>query len=816
MPAFLHRLGRLAFRRRRRMLALWLALVAAAVVCMTAFGGTGKLDNTFSIPDSESQRALDRMKTDFPTFSGTSAQIVFTATDGQKVTDPADSARIRAALDAAGSSPQVAKVVSPFDAHTISADGTTAVAQVRYEVPQSALEPHALDALKSAVAGANQQGMRVDVGGSAFGNAPSESHSSDIIGIGVALVILTLTFGSLLTAGIPVVTALFGVATAIFGALSLTGTVSISSTAQSLALMIGLAVGIDYALFIVSRHRFHLAHGMEPEESAALAVGTAGSAVVFAGLTVVIAMTGLTVVGIPYLTAMGLAAAGAVLIAVLVAITLLPAILGFAGTRLTPRPGSRAMRRERAVGGVGENAVDATGANVVSSSGENVVSGSGANVVSRSGENVVSRTAENVVSRTGERVLSRTGEHVVDTAANAAERWFRLVTRRPLLTLVAVVASLGALAWPAHDMRLALPDNGTAPSTSSQRIAFDRVGEKLGPGFNGPLLVLADTSHSSDPTTAAQRVAATIGALPDVATVGKPVANPATHTALIQVIPDSAPSDPATKTLVNTIRDDRAAILRDTGATVQVTGSTAVSVDVAAKLNSALIPFAAVVIGLSLLLLLLVFRSLVVPLKAAAGFLLSIAATLGAAVGVFQLGHLGNLIGVDTTGPVSSFLPIILLAVLFGLAMDYEVFLVSRMRESYLRTGNPLGAVHSGARHSGRVVTAAALIMTSVFAAFLTSDSTMLKQIAFALAAGVLLDAFVIRMTFVPAVLALTRHAAWWLPKWLERRLPDLDIEGDRLDHAHAAALPETAPVPRTGVDDAEGARASATPSTAD
>ncbi|SOE32325.1 MMPL family transporter [Streptomyces sp. OK228] len=798
MPAFLHRLGRLAFRRRRRMLALWLALVAAAVVCMTAFGGTGKLDNTFSIPGSESQRALDRMKTDFPTFSGTSAQIVFTATDGQKVSDPADSARIRAALGAAASAPQVAKVVSPFDAHTISADGTTAVAQVRYEVPQSALEPNALDELKSAVAGANQRGMRVDVGGSAFGNAPSESHRSDIIGVGVALVILTLTFGSLLTTGIPVVTALFGVATAIFGALSLTGTVSISSTAQSLALMIGLAVGIDYALFIVSRHRFHLAHGMEPEDSAALAVGTAGSAVVFAGLTVVIAMTGLTVVGIPYLTAMGLAAAGAVLIAVLVATTLLPAILGFAGTRLTPGPGSRAMRREQAVGGAGEDAVGATGDSLAGGTGENVLSGTGDNVAGGTGESVADGIEESVASRTGEivaggtdeHVASRTGEHVAGAAANAAERWFRLVTRRPLLTLVAVVASLGALAWPAHDMRLALPDNGTAPKSSSQRIAFDRVGEKLGPGFNGPLLVLADTSHSSDPTTAAQRVAATIGALPDVATVGKPVANPATHTALIQVIPGSAPSDPATKTLVNSIRDDRAAILRDTGATVQVTGSTAVSVDVAAKLNSALMPFAAVVIGLSLLLLLLVFRSLVVPLKAAAGFLLSIAATLGAVVGVFQLGHLGGLIGVDTTGPVSSFLPIILLAVLFGLAMDYEVFLVSRMRESYLRTGNPLGAVHSGARHSGRVVTAAALIMTSVFAAFLTSDSTMLKQIAFALAAGVLLDAFVIRMTFVPAVLALTRHAAWWLPKWLERRLPDLDIEGDRL--GPAPAVPES------------------------
>ncbi|MFJ1602758.1 MMPL family transporter, partial [Streptomyces sp. NPDC088253] len=430
---------------------------------------------------------------------------------------------------------------------------------------------------------------------------------------------------------------------------------------------------------------------------------------------------------------------------------------------------------------------------------DNAVRDTGKNTESGTDDNAVRDTGKNAESGTDDNAVRRTGENVSGTAANAAERWFRLVTRRPLLTLVAVVASLGALAWPAHDMRLALPDNGTAPSSSSQRIAFDRVGEKLGPGFNGPLLVLADTSHSSDPTTAAQRVAAAIGALPGVATVGKPVANPATHTALIQVIPDSAPSDPATKTLVNTIRDDRPAILRDTGATVQVTGSTAVSVDVAAKLNSALIPFAAVVIGLSLLLLLLVFRSLVVPLKAAAGFLLSIAATLGAAVGVFQLGHLGNLIGVDTTGPVSSFLPIILLAVLFGLAMDYEVFLLSRMRESYLRTGNPLGAVHSGARHSGRVVTAAALIMTSVFAAFLTSDSTMLKQIAFALAAGVLLDAFVIRMTFVPAVLALTRRAAWWLPKWLERRLPDLDIEGDRLGPAHTAAVAESVPSPRRG-----------------
>jgi RND superfamily putative drug exporter len=744
MPTVLHRLGRFAFRHRRSVLALWLAVVAAVVACTVAFGGSGKFDNTFSIPGSESQQALDRMKTDFPTSSGTSAQIVFTAPSGQKVTDPTETAAIRAALHAASSAPQVARVISPFDAHTVSPDGTTAVAQVQYEVPSSGLASGSLDALSSAVsvAGTDQPGLRTEVGGAAYGNAPGRSDS-DLIGIGIALVILAVTFGSLLSAGIPLVTAVFGVATAIFGLLSLTGVVAISSTAQSLALMIGLAVGIDYALFIVTRHRSQLAQGMGPEDSAALAVGTAGSAVVFAGLTVVIAMAGLTVVGIPFLTAMGLAAAGAVLIAVLVATTLLPAILGFAGARLTPRPGSRAARREAAAG--------------------EVTAGSGQGYAGH----------------------PRTGR-----AANAAEAWFRHVTRRPLLALAAVAVALGALAWPAHSMKLALPDNGTAPSSSSQRIVYDEISKEFGPGFNGPLLVLADTAGSADQQQAAQRIATTLHGLPDVAAVGKPVLNPATHTALIQVVPRTGPSDSATKTLVTTIRDDRAAIQRQTGATVQVTGNTAVQIDVAAKLNAALLPFAAVVVGLSLLLLLLVFRSVVVPLKAAAGFVLSIAATLGAVVSVFQLGHLGSLFGLDSTGPISSFLPILLLAVLFGLAMDYEVFLVSRMRESYTVTGDPLQAVHSGARHSGRVVTAAALIMVSVFAAFLGTDSVMLKQIAFALATGVLLDAFVIRMTFVPAVLSLTRRAAWWLPDWLARLLPNLDIEGERLQHVTAHATP--------------------------
>ena len=334
-------------------------------------------------------------------------------------------------------------------------------------------------------------------------------------------------------------------------------------------------------------------------------------------------------------------------------------------------------------------------------------------------------------------------------------------------------------------MNLALPDNGTAPSSSSQRIAYDEISTDFGPGFNGPLLILADTSHATSPTTAADRIAQSLETLPDVVAVTKPELSTNGQAALIELIPKSAPSAQATKDLVTTIRNNSASLQSATGASIAVTGTTAVGIDVSSKLGSAMLPFALVVVGLSLILILLVFRSLVVPVKAAVGFLLSVGASFGLVVGLFQDGHLDGLIGVNTTGPVTSFLPIILMAVLFGLAMDYEVFLVSRMREDYVHHGDPIGAVHAGARNAGRVVTAAALIMFSVFASFVTGDSRILKQIAFALAVGVLIDAFVVRMTFVPAVLALTGRAAWWLPNWLDRRLPNLDIEGESLQNAH-------------------------------
>ncbi|HEY3869352.1 MAG TPA: MMPL family transporter [Actinocrinis sp.] len=735
MASLLARIARAAFRRRRLVLALWLVAVAATISCMAAFGGMGKINQTFTVPGSQSQQALDRMKQEFPAASGTSAQIVFTVPSGERVTGPAAERAMASVLGAAAKAPQVTAVVSPQQSGAVSPQLTAAIAQVEYKVNGSDLPTSSLNALEAAVQNAPHAGVEVAVGGPAFDNAPVNPGAEDLIGVLVAVVVLTLTFGSLLAAGMPLLTALFGVVTAVTGILALTGVFDISSTALTLALMIGLAVGIDYALFIVTRHRSNLARGLAPQDAAALALGTAGSAVLFAGLTVVIAMAGLSVVGIPFLTVMGLCAAGAVLTAVVVALTLLPAIFGFAGNRLAPKPGSRTARREAAVVQAAATATD----------------------------------------------NAATDHTAADHAANGAERWARWATRRPLLTVLAVVAALAALAWPARTMNLALPDNGTAPAGSSQRVAYDRISADFGPGFNGPLLVLVDTPQSPDPTAAASRIAADMRTLPDVAAVTPPQSGADRTSALIELVPRSGPSAQATKDLVTTIRNDSAAMQRATGATVAVTGTTAVGIDVSSKLGAALLPFAIVVVGLSLVLLLLVFRSLIVPLKAAVGFLLSVGASFGLVVGLFQEGHLDRLVGVDTTGPITSFLPIILMAVLFGLAMDYEVFLVSRMREDFIHHGDPRGAVHAGARNAGRVVTAAALIMFSVFASFITSESMILKQVAFALAVGVLIDAFVVRMTFVPAVLALTGRAAWWLPRRLGRILPNLDVEGEGL-----------------------------------
>jgi len=508
---------------------------------------------------------------------------------------------------------------------------------------------------------------------------------------------------------------MIGVAIGILSINALGAVIDLSATAPILATMIGLAVGIDYALFISHRYREHLAEGLEHGEAAARATATAGSAVVFAGLTVVIALSGLAVVNIPFLTVMGLAAAGTVAIAVLIAITLLPALMGFAGSRIT------APKR--------------------------------------------SLTA------------SPSGE----PRASASLRWAQIVTRHSVVTILVGLFAILIIAAPVLDMHLGLPDAGSQPVGSTARTAYDLLTRGFGPGFNGPLTVVVDAPSTANPTKVAETAVAGLKSLPDVQTVSPPIQNSTKDVTIVIVTPKSGPTASGTAGLVNYIRAEAIKIQKATGIRVLVTGQTAVNLDVSAKLSAALPTYVFVVVGLALILLMMVFRSLLVPLKAVLGFLLSIAASLGIVVFVFQQGHLDKLFGVTDPGPVVSFLPILLVGVLFGLAMDYEVFLVIRMRESFVHGVEARASVRKGFDESGRVVVAAALIMISVFGSFVLTNDLVTKSIGLSLAVGVAIDAFMVRMTLVPAAMALMGRRAWWMPNWLCQVLPNLDLEGARL-----------------------------------
>jgi RND superfamily putative drug exporter len=719
MTALLFRAGGWACRRRRTVLVCWLALLAVLAALAALTGGS--YEDDFSIPGSRAQRTLDTVAEKFPAASGASAQVVLVAPDGHRISEWR--AVIAQTLATAARAPQVASVVDPFAGQTISKDGRVALAYVFYRVHRTQIGTHSRQIVTDAFQPAREAGLRVEFGGSAYDDGSGGSgHGTTAGGLVIALVVLLVTFGSLAAAGLPLLTALLGVGATLAGLAAVRGTLSLPTTAPALALMLGLAVGIDYALFIVARHRSQLATGMPVTESAARAIGTAGTAVVFAGLTVVIALAGLAVVRIPFLTAMGMAAAVAVIIAMLVAVTLLPALLGFAGGRLRPRPGSRSSRRK------------------------------------------------------GYRRQRIT----------FGERWSRWVTRRPLVTMLVVVAVLGATALPAAQLRLALTDGGSAAADSSQRQAYDLTAAAFGPGFNGPLLVLADLTNAGDRRAAATSLADRLTAVDGVAVVGRPQWSADGRYALMTVIPETGPQDDRTERLVS-------ALEAVGGNAVGITGTTAFGIDISELVSASLVPFALVVAGLAFVLLMVAFRSLVVPLKATLGFLLSVAATLGTVVAVFQWGWLAGPLGVSRTGPVTSFLPIILMAVLFGLAMDYEVFLVSRMHEEYARGSDPRRAVSRGYRASARIVTAAALIMTAVFAGFIPHGDVTLKPIAFALTVGVLLDAYLVRMTLVPAVLTLTGHAAWWLPRWLDRLLPNVDLEGAQLARLASPSDPDGA-----------------------
>jgi putative drug exporter of the RND superfamily len=714
MASFLYRLGRFAFRQRWLVTGLWLAVLAASIAGAATL--SGPTSGALSIPGTPSQEAIDLLQERFPQASagGATARVVFGAPDGQRLTDAPAKAAVEQIVNELRQAPQVVSVTDPFSSGAVNPSGVTGFAQATYRVAAADLTDGDRDALIGIAERARETGLTVEVGGDAL--APqNEQGLGEVIGVGVAAIVMVITFGSLVAAGLPLLTALLGIGVGVGAVTAATGFVDLSPTTPILALMLGLAVAIDYALFIVSRYRQELGDGRDTLDAVGRAVGTAGSAVVFAGLTVVIALAALSVVGVPLLTQMGLAAAFTVAIAVVIALTLLPALLGFAGRRVF---GRRSRNRP---------APDPAAA----------------------------------------------------PTTTFGTRWARGIARRPVVALLVAVAALGIVAVPALDLRLGMPDDGTAAPDSTQRKAYDLLAAGFGAGFNGPLTVVVDTPAGAAETSAAQ-VAQRITALPGVAAAAVSAVNPAGDTALLTVFPTGGPGDASTRDLVQEVRRLDGTIA---GARIGVTGLTAINIDVSTKLGDTLVPYLAIVVGLAFVLLMLVFRSVLVPIKATLGFLLSVAATFGAVVAVFQWGWAASLLGLERTGPIISFLPVILIGIVFGLAMDYQVFLVTRMREDHVRGATAREAVITGVGHSARVVTAAAIIMVSVFSGFIIAPDPVIKSIGFALAVAVLFDAFVVRMTIVPAVMTLLGRAAWWLPGPLHRLLPDLDVDGERLRH---------------------------------
>ena len=771
MSTFLLSLGRWCARHATRVLAAWALLIAAlgGVVATTGI----QLDDTFTISGTESMRGLEVLSDRLPQAAGTSEQVLITSSNGRIENHaPAVNAFALRASQIDG----VATVSPPFGdktagvASSVSADGTHVLVQVQTDAsvgsittgttPKAKTVAQDLDTLAER-AEAMDPSLTVQRSGNIDQEVGIGISAVELVGVAIAAIVLLITFGSLVAAGTPLIAAAVGVGVGMLGILATASFTDINSTTPVLAVMIGLAVGIDYALFIVSRAREYLADGVDPAEAAGRATATSGGAVVFAGTTVIVALCGLSVAGIRFLTTMGLASAAVVAVAVLVALTVVPALIGLLGQRLLPR------RRRAADAGA-------------------------------------------------------------DADRRPASRWVRTVTRRPWVTIGAVVVLLGLCAVPVSGLRLALTDNGFAEKGSQQRETYDAVAAAYGEGYNSPIVVIADISQPSGSVAAVQGLARDLSQIDGVEGVSLATPNEDGTLAFVQLRPEKSQADPSTMELVRNIRSHAGDYESRYGlSNVMVTGQTAVAIDVAEELNAALIPFGIVVVGLSLILLMVVFRSIAVPVTATLGYLLSLGAGMGAVGAVFGWGWAADLLAVSKVGAVISFLPVIVMGVLFGLAMDYQVFLVSRMREEWSRRRRDATdampearreaaavAVETGFQGSAKVVVAAAVIMIGVFMAFVHTDNVYVKPIALGLTVGIAADAFLVRMTLIPALMAALGEKAWWLPAWLDRLLPVVDVEGEGLEQAleqeEAAAGQSARPVTDSSGDEAEDAEGAA------
>jgi putative drug exporter of the RND superfamily len=697
----------------RRIVVVGWIVAAVGIFAVASSVGT-KTASNFTLPGTGSQQAANLLQSRFAGQAGDADQIVFHARAG-KLSSPANRATIEAALGRIAHLPHVTGVVSPYarGTHAISRDGTIGFATVSFDEQANALPKAAVERVINTAESARSPNLQVELGGQAIEQAQRASLGfATVVGIAAAIIILLLSFGSFSAMGLPIATALVGLGAGL-GLIGLAShVIDMPDFGSELALMIGLGVGVDYALFIVTRFRENYRNnGGDVEQAVAAAMNTSGRAVLFAGATVVIALLGMLALGVSILSGAAVAAAIGVVLVLSASITLLPALLGFAGRR---------------IGRLGRRA---------------------------------SRTA----------VEDRPGFWL---------RWVRQVQRRPALTAIVATALMLILAAPALGLRLASSDAGNNPTSNTTRQAYDLLAKGFGPGFNGPLQVAVALPAAHD-TAALTRVTGALSATPGVASVAAPSLNRTGTAAVVIAYPTTSPQSADTSSLVTRLRDHVIPpIERDTHARVYVGGGTASQVDFAHVLASKLPLFIAIVIALAALLLTVVFRSLVIPVQAAAMNLLSIAASLGVVQAIFERGWLGGLFGVEP-GPIDAFIPVFAFAIVFGLSMDYEVFLVSRVHEEWTNRGDASAAVREGLARTGRVITAAAAVMVAVFGAFAISGERVLEMFGLAMASAVFLDAIVIRMALMPAVLQLLGRTTWVLPRWLDRRLPRVALEAE-------------------------------------
>jgi RND superfamily putative drug exporter len=695
------RIGDASARRPWATIGAW--AVAAAIVIGLAGTAGGTLADDFVAPGSQSEQAMVLLEERFPEAAGGSAMAVFAAPAGERLE------RHRPAIDAAvariAGVEHVAAVADPFAAGTVSPDGRIGFAVITFDRPSTELGPAPLAAVADAMAPARAAGVAAEVGGdAAFINAETETSGAEAAGLLAALVVLVVAFGTVLAALVPIALTLVAVAAGLGGITLLASAMEVSSAAPTIGAMIGLGVGIDYALFVMARYREHRAAGQDNPTALSNAMGSAGSAVLLASGTVVVAMAALVLTGLGFLASIGLSTSLVVLFAVATALTLLPALLSLLGNRIDA---GRVLGRRRPVGNARETA------------------------------------------------------------------WWRFahrVSRRPWPYLVAASVVLLALAAPALTMKTGFPDAGDDSTGTTHRRAYDLLADGFGPGFNAPLLLVADLRSPGVDATAIPALAEHVAADPGIAMVGQPRTSPAGDTVVLPTVPTTAPADPETSATLGRVRDL-------VPANVAVSGLTAMTDDLTRQLSDTLPIFVGAILAASFLLLMVVFRSVAVPLKAAVMNLLSIGGAYGVVVAVFQWGWLGDLFDLDRTYLIASPMPIIFFAVLFGLSMDYEVFLLSRIREEYDATGDNAEAVARGTAATGRVITSAALIMTVVFASFLADPSPLVKMLGLGLSTAIVLDATIVRMVLVPATMALMGRANWWLPSWLDRRLPHVRME---------------------------------------